>query len=469
MNKQLLNRLDNNNDYSMLDLQNAWFDVLRSRSQWLKYSYISLGGYKRPAKRLSLNIGKVACAELSNLLFSETPQLNASQSVLDILKANKFLKNTKLLSEYIAALGGGAFKLRSDGEKISIDFVKAYNVIPVSWDNGGVYEADFLSKKTINDKEYKIIEQHRKAYRNLPLQSEDGTMELDKKGLPVLSDESTYIGYSIVTKMYFRDKLVELPEGMIEEQILDMKTPPFAYMRTSLANNFLPDSPVGISYYANALDTIQALDIAFNGLNDEILLGKKRIFVPTSAMRYAIDPVSKKRSRYFDPDDKVYCALSVDDDEALDIKDDTQELRIEEIKTAIQTLLDIFCMQVGFSAGFLAFDGDSVKTATEVISNNSKTFKTKTAFESEISDGMVSIMNAISELLGVSEECSVTFDDSVIEDRNSKKDYWIDLVTAGLATKKRALMKIYGISEKEAIEMLAEIEAETPQPLNFGI
>jgi A118 family predicted phage portal protein len=289
----------------------------------------------------------------------------------------------------------------------------------------------------------------------------------------VLTDELYFTGYKITTEAELNGKKVALPPGLEEEQIIKVKRPLFAYVKTAIANNFDPDSPIGISYYGNALDTIQALDIAFDGLNNEVLLGRKRIFVPHTAIKYVTNPETNQRTRYYDPDDSVYVAMKGADNQTLDIHDNTQELRIEEIKLSIQTLLDIFCMQVGFSQGFLSFDGSSVKTATEVISNNSKTFKTKSAFENEIKDGMYDIIQAIAELLIVNgysadNKCVITFNDSIIEDRNAKTEYWINLVNNGLCTKKKALMKIHGIDEEAAQKMLDEIAEEQPTPPTIG-
>jgi A118 family predicted phage portal protein len=467
------NRLSTETQVDLLALQDSWFNIYRGKPAWLEQWYQGLEGIRKKRTRLKLNAGKVSSNELANLLFSEAPQINTDDAVLEILKNNKFLKNSKNLSEYIAALGGGAYKLRSDGEKVIIDYVKAYNIIPISWDNSQVFEADFLSDKVIKGETYKIVEKHRKVYKNLPLMDDEGKMILNK-GLPVLGDETLFTGYSIKTEMYKNEQKVPLPFDMIELQEINVFRPLFSYIKTSLANNFNPDSPIGISYFANATDTIKALDMAFDCLYGEMELGQKRIIVPAEAIRYTIDTTTNKRVRYFDPSDRVFLALKTGDDK-LDITDNSVELRTEEIKTAIQVLLDIYCMQVGFSAGHLAFDSGGMKTATEVISNNSKTFKTKTAFENEMAEGMVDIMDAIRALItlnGVSvsgDEYSVTFDDSVIEDRNSKKDYWADMVASGFVTKKMAIMKLWNIDEIAAQKMLDEIEKEQPEPIkNFG-
>ena len=50
--------------------------------------------------------------------------------------------------------------LVKDGELV-IDWVQAGDFIPVSYDSRGVYEADFLSTTVYDDKEFKVIEQHR--------------------------------------------------------------------------------------------------------------------------------------------------------------------------------------------------------------------------------------------------------------------------------------------------------------------
>ena len=130
-------------------------------------------------------------------------------------------------------------------------------------------------------------------------------------------------------------------------------------------------------------------------------------------------------------------------------------------------MLDILAMQVGFSAGYLAFDGGGMKTATEVISDNSKTFKTKQSYENNLGEGIVDIMDSIRELMQAynlgtvtNDEYSVTFSDSVIEDRNSKATYWINLYASGLVTLEVALQNIHGVSEEDAKVMAATIKSE---------
>ncbi|MDD3022175.1 MAG: phage portal protein, partial [Alphaproteobacteria bacterium] len=316
----------------------------------------------------------------------------------------------------------------------------------------------FIDHRVKNGKKYTRVETHRKHYSEVPLLDADGNMVL-KDGLPVMK-QGKQDGYLITNELFekidgetfTKSDLVSVFPELIPETLVPTATPLFVYIKTPSANNYDFESPLGISTFANAIDTIQALDIAFDGLNSEILLGKKRIIVPTSAIKKVTDTTTGKQVRYFDPSDEIYQALDIDDAEKLKIQDNSVELRVEEIKLAIQTLLDILSMQCGLSQGTLSYKDGEVKTATEVISENSKTFKTKQDYENELADGIVGLMEAIREVqkLGTSTEYSVMFSDSIIQDRDSNALYWQNRYASGTCTLEQALMGMDGLSEADA-------------------
>jgi len=174
-----------------------------------------------------------------------------------------------------------------------------------------------------------------------------------------------------------------------------------------------------------------------------------------------------KAEKYFDPSDEVFQAFDTEDKENLKITDNTVELRIEEIRRAIQTLLDILAVQIGLSVGTFSFDGVSMKTATEVISENSKTFKTKQNIENAIGSAIVAMMESIAGLIVYTggavgtETIGIEWDDSVIEDRNSKTAYVQSRLTGGTLPRYRAIMILDGVDEMEARKRAEEIAAES--------
>ena len=71
-------------------------------------------------------------------------------------------------------------------------------------------------------------------------------------------------------------------------------------------------------------------------------------------------------------------------------------------------------------------------------------------------------MGALYDLIKVPEkyEVKITFDDSIVEDKGTDIRQQIQLVTSGLQSHKRAIMKIHGVTEEEALEIIKEIEQE---------
>jgi len=409
-----------------------WLAIYAGTMPWSEYKYPTLGGTILTRRRKTMNAAKLICSELARLIWSELPEINTDENIEQLLKDNNFFKMLVKFSEYGIAGGGFALKLFSpDALKLKIDFVTPNYFIPVTWDNTRITEADFVDKKIIDNKSYVTLEKHRLA---------DGGYNID------------FECYEELDGKFKRDKSKESDTVFIKTS-----RPLFVYIANPEANNLNMFSPLGIAIYANAIDTLESLDIAFDALNQEIILGRKRIIVPASAVRTVTDTAHPNRLvRYFDPSDEIFQAFNQEDAQNIKITDNSVELRIDEIRLAIQTLLDIFCTQTGFSAGSFSFDGVSMKTATEVISENSKTFKLKQSYENNIGAGILELLESIREIganygLTISQnEYNITFNDAVIEDRNSKTDYWLKRYIAKTCTLENVLEELDGDTEDEA-------------------
>jgi A118 family predicted phage portal protein len=227
------------------------------------------------------------------------------------------------------------------------------------------------------------------------------------------------------------------------------------------------------------MNTLHSLDIMFDSLQREFVLGKKRIIAPARVMRQApgLNP-SGPPQKYFDADDEVWEALATDNPDDLKIYDNSVDLRVDPHITGINGELSILCSQVGFDPGTLAFDQQKgMKTATEVISENSKTYGTVKAHENNMREALVDMVHAILDLAvryGLTWEgqtveslvsggynVSVKFDDSIIEDKNAEINQGVMLVGASLMSKKRFMESVLGLTEEEADKELAQIKTES--------
>ncbi|REK58984.1 MAG: portal protein [Geobacillus sp.] len=437
--------------YDLIDKWKALYSGYCNEIHDVEYKTIS-GTKKR--RMATLNMPKVVSQELATLIFNEKCSINISDETLaenikSVFEANSFYMKFQDYLEYNFALGGMAIKGYAEDDQIKLSYVTADCFIPISWDNAGIKEGVFVNEIRRRDKKYTHLEWHLWDGPEYVIRNE--LYESNGSDLGVLVPLNTLF-----------------PDLQEETRIQNLTRPLFVYFKPNTANNIDLNSPLGISVYANSLDTLKSLDIAFDSFQREFRLGRKRIIVPASAIKTVIDPQTGQQHRYFDATDEVYEAFNLDQD-SNEIKDISVELRVEEHIAAINALLNILAMQIGFSAGSFTFDGKGVKTATEVVSENSKTFRTKQSHETVIEAGLqelVEVIIQVAELYGFFSrpaekyKVSVTFDDSIAEDQTAEINKQVLLVTNGLTSKKRAIMKVHGVTEEEAEKILQEILKE---------
>ena len=467
-----------------------------------KYLY---RGYYKPWHRISaptvkdalherdlerMDTAKAICAELAGLIWNEQCEISVSQEtgkdqllgefVHDVLMKNGFWIKMQEHIEQVLALGGGAIKVwyeeKRDGEgnvtpnsgNIRLGFCMADQFVPTAWDNTQVTDGVFISRQAKDGYYYTRLEWHKWDGLTYWISNEAYRAEYKQNSAKEPQDILGF-RYPLSAVYPFLDEQTPL-QGL--------STSLFAYYRPAIANNLDDDSPLGVSIYANALSTLKALDICYDSFVQEFRLGRKRIIVPAQCLRTVQDPVTKESRRFFDATDEAYVALKSDDTDALKIQDNTVSLRVGEHEQAINALLSILCLQVGFSAGTFTFDrAQGLKTATEVISENSKTYKTIKSNQLQIKAAIDRVVDAIIQvaslydvqwngtsirtLSAIGWETKVVFDDSILQDRQTNINEGILLANNGLMSKKRFLMEKLGYTEEEAAQELEEIKQES--------
>lgn len=434
----------------------------------------------------TMNAGKMACSQMARYVWNEQCAIHASMrnapedDPLDgflqyVLKDNRFFTAFGDLLEKSFALGGGALKewveIPKDengndiGEgKIRIGYTMASQFVPTAWDNSRVNAGIFISREARDGYYYTVVEWHRL----------DGTTYRVTNDLYRMPIKETEEPQNILGWWYPLNEMYPLLSP--DTTIKDVQNAFFQYIRPFGANYADDNSPLGMSIYAPAMNTLHGIDIMFDSLQREFVLGKKRIIAPARAMKQ-VGGIGGRLQRYFDADDEVWEALATDNPEDLKIVDNSVGLRVNEHITGINGDLAILCSQIGFDPGTLSFDASKgLKTATEVISENSKTFGTVKAHENIVADSLRQMVDAIFELavhygltwegktieslIAGGYEVAVTFDDSIIEDKNAEINQGIALTGAGLMSKKRFLTDVLGMTEEDANKELAQIGEE---------
>ena len=446
-----------------------------------------------------MNMAKAVCSELAGLVWGEECAVNVSiegrdsteenpdplnDFVQKVLCCNAFREKMQESIEEGLALGGSALKVwaesRHDEEgneipesrKIMVGYAMADQFIPIAWDNAKVTEGVFVSRIAKGGYYFTRLEWHRWNGLTYVITNELYRSEMQKGTSPEESQDILGVRYPLAEIYPYLDEVTEVP---VEESL-------FSYWRTPIANNLDDNSPLGMSVYGNALETLHALDICYDSFVREFRLGKKRIIVPARAVRSVVDPQSGKLVRYFDANDETYEALASDSPEDLKISDNSVELRVDEHVSAINAFLSILCLQIGFSAGTFTFDQHTgLKTATEVVSENSKTYKTIKTIQNQIRPALEHLVRNIidvavlyemdyegqqvASLIAPGYNVNVTFDDGVTQDRQTNINEGVMLVGAGLLSKYTFMTDPkygQGLTPEQAQEELDRIKQERP-------
>ena len=451
-------------------------DFYRKIDEWKSWHEGDVKGFHRykvrngqnvvKCKRYTMNMGKKVPEDWANLLMNERVEItldgDKEQEFIDrVFADNNFRVRANEMQEFAFALGTVAFIPRVvgmqvvDGSAISgsaqgiaIDYVTVEHIWPLSWHNGVITECAFDSIVTSNGEDYCYLQIHRKE--NGVYQIENRVYHYDNDNIGAEVELSEVSGFENVPAVVYT--------GSDRRQ--------FVIDRPNIANNFDYSVPLGVSVYANAIDNLKGVDVAYDSYVNEFLLGKKRIMVKPAAMEYLDgEPV-------FDASDVTYYVLPEDlgNDGAV-ITPIDMTLRTADHTTGIQTMLDLLSSKCGFGESHYRFDGGNLTTATQVISENSTLFRTVKKHEIILEQAIKELCRIILHLgntamgAGLNEEAAVTidFDDSIIEDKTSERSNDRQDLAAGIMNDWEYRAKWYHEDEATAKAMLPRMEDMTDE------
>lgn len=416
-------------------------------------------------RRYSLGMGKKIPEDWANLLMNEkvgiTLEGKKEQEFVDrVLEGNNFLVKANEMQEMAFALGTVAFIPRVVGMEITetgptagsakgivLDYVTVENIWPLAWQNGTITECAFSSIVTVNGKSYCYLQIHHKV---------DGLYDIENKIYQYRNDNLD--GEVSLSDVSGFDRVPPVVHTKSDQR-------QFVIDRPNIANNYDYSVPLGISVYANAVDVLRGVDIAYDSYVNEFSLGKKRIMVKPSATEYLDgEPI-------FDADDVVFYVLPEDLEDGAIITPIDMTLRTAEHNTGIQDQLNLLSSKCGFGETYYRFNGGSVATATQVISENSAMFRTIKKHEIVLEQVLVELCRIILRLgneamnAGLDEdvEISIDFDDSIIEDKTTERNNDRQDLAAGILNPWEYRMKWYNEDEATAKKMLPKMEDLTDE------
>jgi len=417
-------------------------------------------------------MAKKICEDISDLLLNERVKTTVKDKttadfVQAVLNAANFAVQGNEYQERKAACGTVAYvpyltdmEVDDEGRVISasvkLDYVVAKNIYPTAWENSRITEVIFVFAKTYKRKKYAQFQHHK-------LEPWKGENDEDLGHQYVI--ENTVVECSSGAG---RDLTPEewntIPHfaGLAARVETGSDQPQFVIDKLNIANNVDEDdtNPMGVALFANSLDILAKLDLEYDSYANEFTLGRKRIFVAPELLT-GVDG-----SQVFDPDDSVFYKLPEDyfKDTKEAMHEINMELRVQEHEQAINNDLNLLSFKCGFGTQYYRFERGALATATQVISENSDMYRTIQKHEIILHDALEDLIRIIIRLgktanvsgLVENTEITITFDDSIIEDKQSERNEDRKDVSMGVMGLPEYRAKWYGETEEEAAGKLPD-------------
>ena len=434
------------------------------------HMYKVFNGQKQvQCRRYTMCMAKKVSEDWANLLMNEKVKITlegkSEQEFFDsVCKENNFLVKASEMQEAKSAMGTVAYVPRIVGamvnpetgfvsgnaDSVKLDYCTAENIFPLSWENGRVKECAFSTSFTAQNEKYIYLQIHRLDEKKEYII--ENVLYRDQNGNLSDVEASTVPGFENIPPV--------VRTGSRKRQ--------FVIDRLNIANNVDISLPMGISVYANAIDQLKGVDIAYDSYVNEFVLGKKRIMVkPEATKDIDGEPV-------FDPNDTVYYVLPEDSQNGSVIDQVDMTLRTAEHNAGLQDMLNALSSKCGFGENHYKFDNGNISTATQVISENSSMFRTIKKHEIILEDVLIELCRIILRLgntymgAGLNEdvEISIDFDDSIIEDKATDFSRDMQMVSAGIMNDWEFRAKWMNEDPATAKASLPKMEDMTTEPQN---
>ena len=451
-------------DHPKISMDQEEYDRIRDNKQIYKsvfpdVSYLSSNGVIQDREFRSLNVSKVLSRKLSKLVFNDGCSLSVDDKKADeflqtTFNTNKFIKNFGEELEAGYAIGGLVLRPYVDGasKEIKIAYCRADTFYPLQSNTNDITEAAIATTTQQTEGKdmiyYTLLEFH---------EWENGTYYIRNE--LYRSDRSDTVGVQVSLKTL--DKYADLQK---ESKMTGFSRPLFVYIKLAGKNNLNISSPLSLGIIDNAKRQLKDINEKYDQFMWEIEEARRKILASDHFFKVRYDENGNPIKR-FDSKTSVFQSLKSDDPF---IDEFAPSLRSSEYIESINFILRIIEMQTGFSSGTFSFDGQSVKTATEIISENSETFSTRSDNVLIVGEALKELVITIFELahaydlykqptkLGI----NIDFDDGVFQSQDAKADYYGKLSTMQLTSKLRAIQKVLGVTEKEAKIIMQEIKSE---------
>ena len=245
-------------------------------------------------------------------------------------------------------------------------------------------------------------------------------------------------------------------ENISPELVLSgLRGPLFGVIKMPFANTVEPGSPLPVSLYAGAVESMGEFDRVYGDFLYELHSGRRKNIIE----RGAIVPEGRRKPRrpgtsYLDPTTDTY--ILDPQEEHSPFQDYSPEIRTEQYLSGLKTILHIIENQCHLSRGSLSIDQRTgAMTATEVISQDKTTYNTCAAIQNRgLTPGLLAVMDAMEDLADLygmapagDTQKAIVYGDGIFEDTQKEFERRMEMAREGVIDKMEVRSWYFGAAE----------------------
>ena len=324
-----------------------------------------------------------------------------------------------------------------DDTKLSLDYYDATQIYPISWKGNTITECAFVTD----------------YYESGELMH---TIRIDR----IIDNKSVVFLYNADKDYAIKDR--NNPDVITFPEVVNT----FAIFKLPRVNRVDFNSPLGISVFADAIDTLKAIDTCYDNCVVEVESGRRLVVMDksllgTDDMGNPIVPQESHQSymRYVGDSNMI-----TDGGNKLPVADFCPTLRTQQLDDELQNQLNILSVKVGFGTRYYTFSTSGGVTATEYVGSCQDYQRNARKYSSSISSSLEKLMSGIlniGNLLGMvktnNPKIDVVVPDGVITDDSAERETDRQDVAMGVMSNIEYRAKWYGETEEEAAESIKKI------------
>lgn len=449
--------------------QIEWQNIIKGRPYWISKNVRTINF----AKFLCYYTSKKTCLDL-NVTISGSDRADYINQCIGAMIQKSIRDKVE------DACGAGGIILKPNGTYNpagAIDYVMPGSfAVTEKNSNGDILGVIFIDRQIKGDDYYTRLEyQHFTSSIGEDGENTGRTYTIENKAFKSRGSDSLGRSIALTDVPEWKD----IPESI---SISNVEKPLFGYFKMPYNNTIDYASPEGVAVFANCIEELRNLDVAWSRKDDEVDDSQHITFIDENALMKR-DKNTGDKARVELPRFVKGLKMGVDAQNTVD--EHVPTLLTEQRVADINSILSMISTKAGFSQGQFVLDRKTgIATATEIESDDSETVETITDIRNALKTAIKDLAYALDKYCDVFFNMPSGYVNALDEDvADEDVFYFKDLLASfeqdrtrayqlmmnGVYSKRKYLKEYEGFNDQEIDEMFAERDEENANQNKDGL